>query len=215
MQALRCLTVLRCAGVIHSDLKPENILLDSLDNTDITVIDFGSSCFQFQTMFSYIQSRFYRAPEVLLGAPYSCGIDMWSLGLIAAELFVGLPLLPGRDEHDQIRRIIECVGQFPANLLHQGSKTRQFFHVLQRDRGGSVWCLKSREEWCQEKKIPNKPPHNYFQWTSLDDLIFRRKTASGKKLAHNSEEYHWRQAFMHFLRCVLSIDPARRLSVHM
>ena len=61
---------------------------------DIKVIDLGSACFDGQTIYPYIQSRFYRAPEVVLGVSYDNAIDMWSIGCIAAELFVGLPLFP-------------------------------------------------------------------------------------------------------------------------
>ena len=61
-------------------------------------------------MYAYIQSRFYRSPEVLLGLPYNSCIDMWSLGCIAAELFLGLPLFPGVTQHNQIDRIIRFIG---------------------------------------------------------------------------------------------------------
>lgn len=61
----------------------------------LKLIDFGSACFEGRTFFSYIQSRFYRSPEVLLGLSYSAAIDMWSFGCVAAELFLGLPLFPG------------------------------------------------------------------------------------------------------------------------
>ena len=73
-----------------SDLKPENVLLKNPGRSGIKVIDFGSSCFESQRVYSYIQSRFYRAPEVLLGAPYSTAIDMWSFGCILAELATGV-----------------------------------------------------------------------------------------------------------------------------
>jgi dual specificity protein kinase YAK1 len=63
-----------------------------------------------QTVYSYIQSRFYRSPEVLLGLPYSCAIDMWSLGCIVVELFLGLPLFPGTSEYNQISRIVDMLG---------------------------------------------------------------------------------------------------------
>jgi len=76
----------------------------------VKLIDFGSACNEGQTIYSYIQSRFYRAPEVLLGVPYTSGIDMWSLGCIAVELFLGLPLYPGNSEHDQAVRIVESLG---------------------------------------------------------------------------------------------------------
>ena len=53
------------------------------------VIDFGSSCYEHQRVYTYIQSRFYRAPEVILGAKYTMSIDMWSYGCILAELLTG------------------------------------------------------------------------------------------------------------------------------
>lgn len=61
-------------------------------------------------MYTYIQSRFYRSPEVLLGLTYNSAIDMWSLGCIAVELFLGLPLFPGTSEYNQITRIVEMLG---------------------------------------------------------------------------------------------------------
>ena len=78
----------------------------------IKIIDFGSSCFEGHTSFTYIQSRFYRSPEVLLGYPYDSEIDIFSAGCIAAELFLGLPLFPGTSEYDQLRLITECQGYF-------------------------------------------------------------------------------------------------------
>ena len=59
------------------------------------VIDFGSSCFEGEQVYSYIQSRFYRSPEVMLGLRYATPIDMWSLACILAELYTGYPLFPG------------------------------------------------------------------------------------------------------------------------
>jgi serine/threonine protein kinase len=49
-------------------------------------------------MYTYVQSRFYRAPEVILRIPYNTKVDMWSLGCIVAELFTGEPLFPGKNE---------------------------------------------------------------------------------------------------------------------
>ncbi|TPX54283.1 hypothetical protein SeMB42_g00354 [Synchytrium endobioticum] len=88
--------------VIHCDMKPENILLQYPNRSLLKVIDFGSSCFTNERTYSYIQSRFYRSPEVILGAPYSCSIDMWSLGCILMELLTGTPVFPGANEHDQL-----------------------------------------------------------------------------------------------------------------
>ena len=66
----------------------------------IKVIDFGSSCQPNQTFYKYIQSRYYRAPEVLLELPYGAPIDMWSCGCILVELYLGSPAFLGKDKVD-------------------------------------------------------------------------------------------------------------------
>lgn len=63
-------------------MKPENILLSEFNGSDIKLIDFGSSSHMGSCFFSYIQSRYYRAPEVILGLPYSSSIDMWSVACV-------------------------------------------------------------------------------------------------------------------------------------
>mmetsp|Transcript_24832 Transcript_24832/g.54887 ORF Transcript_24832/g.54887 Transcript_24832/m.54887 type:complete len:87 (+) Transcript_24832:1574-1834(+) len=64
--------------LIHCDLKPENILIKSISKCEVKIIDFGSSCFIQDHLSSYIQSRSYRAPEVILGCNYDYKIDIWS-----------------------------------------------------------------------------------------------------------------------------------------
>ena len=78
--------------IIHCDLKPENILLTHENKLPICVIDFGSSCYEHERIYTYIQSRFYRSPEVMLGIPYGYPIDMWSFGCILVEMLTGIPL---------------------------------------------------------------------------------------------------------------------------
>lgn len=89
IQCLEALQFLHGLGLIHCDLKPENILVKSYSRCEVKVIDFGSSCFQTDHLCSYVQSRSYRAPEVILGLPYDKKIDIWSLGCILAELCTG------------------------------------------------------------------------------------------------------------------------------
>ena len=75
VQILDALAVLRNCNIIHCDLKPENVLLKGIEDDRqslIKVIDFGSACFENKTMYSYIQSRFYRSPEV--GLPITAAL---------------------------------------------------------------------------------------------------------------------------------------------
>ncbi|KAL2102682.1 hypothetical protein ACEWY4_001850 [Coilia grayii] len=124
---LKCLQMLHREGIIHCDLKPENIVVTQNGSYNIKVIDFGSSCFEHQRVYSYIQSRFYRSPEVILGCSYGVEIDMWSLGCIVAELHTGLPLFPGENEKEQIACIMEVFGLPPEDILKQASRKKKFF----------------------------------------------------------------------------------------
>lgn len=103
------------------------------------VIDFGSSCYENQRVYTYIQSRFYRAPEVILGARYGMPIDMWSLGCILAELLTGFPLLPGEDEGDQLACIIELLGMPPQKLLDVSKRAKNFIS----SKGHPRYCTAS------------------------------------------------------------------------
>uniref|UniRef100_A0A1I8A9R5 Dual specificity tyrosine-phosphorylation-regulated kinase mbk-2 n=2 Tax=Steinernema glaseri TaxID=37863 RepID=A0A1I8A9R5_9BILA len=123
---LLCLELLHRNRLIHCDLKPENVLLKQQGRSGIKVIDFGSSCFAHQRIYTYIQSRFYRAPEVIMGAKYGMPIDMWSLGCILAELLTGYPLLPGEDENDQLALIIELLGMPPTKVIENAKRARNF-----------------------------------------------------------------------------------------
>lgn len=140
-------------NIIHCDLKPENILLCNPKRSAIKIVDFGSSCqlgqrvmrrrresgmmiffwFCFLQIYQYIQSRFYRSPEVLLGIPYDLAIDMWSLGCILVEMHTGEPLFSGANEVDQMNKIVEVLGMPPKSLLDQANKTRKFFEKLPGD----------------------------------------------------------------------------------
>ncbi|XP_014725420.1 PREDICTED: dual specificity tyrosine-phosphorylation-regulated kinase 4 isoform X2 [Sturnus vulgaris] len=124
---LRCLQVLYQERIIHCDLKPENILLYHNGQGSVKVIDFGSSCYEDQRVYTYVQSRFYRSPEVILGHPYAMAVDMWSLGCIIAELYTGYPLFPGENEADQLACIMEVLGLPPADFIQAASRRRTFF----------------------------------------------------------------------------------------
>ena len=123
------LSLLKRNQIIHGDLKPENILLRQPGKSGLKVIDFGSSCYTEGKLHNYVQSRFYRAPEVILGCHYGVEVDMWSLGCILAELVLGYPLLPGHNEDDQMALMIEMLGMPPPSLMMTASRGSRFFSV--------------------------------------------------------------------------------------
>ena len=140
VQILSCLSFMKDQKIIHCDLKPENILLKEPNKSGIKVIDFGSSCFDSEKIYTYIQSRFYRAPEIILGIEYTAAIDMWSLGCIAAELHSGCPLFPGESEADQLMCIMEVKGAPSVEILEISTKKHLFFDgnlpkIIQNSRG--------------------------------------------------------------------------------
>ncbi|KAJ5108347.1 hypothetical protein N7456_005022 [Penicillium angulare] len=133
-QMLNSLTLLHAKKVIHCDLKPENILLVHPLNSEIRVIDFGSSCFENEKVYTYIQSRFYRSPEVILGMSYGMPIDMWSVGCILAELFTGYPIFPGENEQEQLACIMEVFGPPEKHLIEKSTRKKLFFDSLGKPR---------------------------------------------------------------------------------
>ena len=86
--------------VIHCDMKPENIIFTDEKYRNVKIIDFGASCQDYSSGFFYVQSRYYRAPEIVLGNKYDTAVDMWSLGCTAIELFIKTPIFPGRYDYD-------------------------------------------------------------------------------------------------------------------
>ncbi|XP_006862829.1 PREDICTED: dual specificity tyrosine-phosphorylation-regulated kinase 4 [Chrysochloris asiatica] len=127
LSVLKCLQMLYVEKIIHCDLKPENIVLYQKGQVSVKVIDFGSSCYEHQKVYTYIQSRFYRSPEVILGHSYNMAIDMWSLGCIMAELYMGYPLFPGENEVEQLACIMEVLGLPPAHFIQTSSRRQTFF----------------------------------------------------------------------------------------
>jgi len=127
IQLLAALRFLRKQHIIHCDLKPENVLLKNPTKSGIKVIDVGSSCFEDERVYTYIQSRFYRSPEVILGIPYDVAIDMWSFGCILAELYTGYPLFPGENEVEQLACIMEVCSAPPPRILESATRIKMFF----------------------------------------------------------------------------------------
>jgi len=115
----------------------QNVLLKHPTKSSIKVIDFGSSCLENEKVYTYIQSRFYRSPEVILGMSYNMAIDMWSLGCILAELYTGYPLFPGENEQEQLSCIMEIQGVPDRYLVDRSSRKKVFFGMWKRGEKGN------------------------------------------------------------------------------
>jgi dual specificity tyrosine-phosphorylation-regulated kinase 2/3/4 len=193
---LSCLDLLHKNHLIQCDLKPENVLLRTPTRSSIKVIDFGSSCFEDQRIYTYIQSRFYRAPEVIMGAKYGMPIDMWSLGCILAELLTGYPLLPGEDENDQLALIVELLGMPPPKIIDNAKRARNFFSSKGHPRyctqtalqDGTIVLGNGRSKRGKVRGIPGSRSWATALKNMADDL------------------------FIDFLKRCLDWDPEQRLS---
>lgn len=115
-------------GLVHADLKPENILVDSARSA-IRISDFGSMHHVSDASPArYLVSRFYRAPEIILGClSYGQPVDVWSAGCILYECFTGDVMFSGRTNNDMIKLIMEYRGNFPKRLLNKGVFTKTHF----------------------------------------------------------------------------------------
>ncbi|KAG2289993.1 hypothetical protein Bca52824_049597 [Brassica carinata] len=126
-QCMDALVFLHGLGIIHCDLKPENILIKSYKKCEVKIIDLGSSCFHSDNLSLYVQSRSYRAPEVILGLPYDEKIDLWSLGCILAELCSGEVLFPNEAVAMILARIVAVLGPIETEMLEKGQETDKYF----------------------------------------------------------------------------------------
>ncbi|XP_078076377.1 homeodomain-interacting protein kinase 2 isoform X3 [Mustelus asterias] len=211
-QVATALMKLKSLGLIHADLKPENIMLvDPVRQPyRVKVIDFGSASHVSKAVCStYLQSRYYRAPEIILGLLFCEAIDMWSLGCVIAELFLGWPLYPGASEYDQIRYISQTQGLPAEYLLSAGTKTTRFFN---RDPDSSypLWRLKTPEDHETEMGIKSKEARKYI-FNCLDDMAQVNMTTDlegSEMLAEKAD----RREFIDLLKKMLTIDADKRIT---
>eukprot|EP00729_Bicosta_minor_P002169 gene2169-25398_t len=197
-------------GIIHCDLKPENILLRGSSVEDgIKVVDFGSACIEVKQRFqTYFQSRFYRAPEVIMGADYTRAVDMWSFGCIIVELALGKPVFSGGSEFDHLNQINALVGPLPPTLLARSRKLMDYYEISGTPSHGSSFTLKQYEVYSKEKGLPHKPWKGAPQrWPGV---ICRLRDVSKVLVLKSNEPSDAAEEFADFLSGCLTIDPNAR-----
>uniref|UniRef100_A0A672QJD0 non-specific serine/threonine protein kinase n=1 Tax=Sinocyclocheilus grahami TaxID=75366 RepID=A0A672QJD0_SINGR len=211
-QVATALRKLKSLGLIHADLKPENIMLvDPVRQPfRVKVIDFGSASHVSKAVCStYLQSRYYRAPEIILGLPFCEAIDTWSLGCVIAELFLGWPLYPGALEYDQIRYISQTQGLPGEQLLNVGTKTARFF-IKESDSPYTAWRLKTTEEHETETGLKSKEARKYI-FSCLDDIGHVNLMLNMEGCDQLAEKAD-RREFVDLLKMMLMIDADQRIA---
>jgi len=183
-QVLTTLAFVHDLGIIHCDLKPENILIESFSQCLVKVIDFGSSCYTTDHLSSYVQSRSYRAPEVMLGHAYDQRVDIWSLGCILAEMDTGYVLFQNESISSLFARIVGILGPIDSAFLAEGRHTKRHFAEVKP----SEFILYDRDRESGE----------------LDWLQPKRSTLRNRLHSGNDS------TFVDFLSKLLAVDPRKR-----
>jgi dual specificity tyrosine-phosphorylation-regulated kinase 1 len=186
--------------VIHTDMKPENICIRNPKRSAIKLIDFGSSCTEGQQLFSYIQSRYYRSPEVLLGCGYTVAIDVWSLACVLVEMHSGTPLFSGENHIDQVRKIMALCGPPPDAMIDcfAEEKRTQLFKPA-----SGAQAAAGQARWA-----PLDPPST----RNLDEVLgVYSGGPSGRWLNENGHSAADYLQFKDLIGRMLSLDPTHRL----
>ncbi|KAF2145185.1 uncharacterized protein K452DRAFT_284574 [Aplosporella prunicola CBS 121167] len=120
-QMFIALSLFRKCNIVHADIKPDNMLVNE-NRTTLKICDLGSATdiSECEVPAGLLVSRFYRAPEVMLGIPHDYGIDTWAIGCTLFELYTGKILFTGRDNNQMLRSIQECRGRVSVKLLKKG-----------------------------------------------------------------------------------------------
>eukprot|EP01062_Namystynia_karyoxenos_P067215 TRINITY_DN61113_c0_g1_i1.p2 TRINITY_DN61113_c0_g1~~TRINITY_DN61113_c0_g1_i1.p2 ORF type:complete len:628 (+),score=219.71 TRINITY_DN61113_c0_g1_i1:244-1884(+) len=123
-----CLKHMRSCGVLHADFKPDNILVNANMKT-VKLGDFGSAMMTEEAEITpYLVSRYYRAPEIMLGLPYSFPMDVWACGTVVYELFSGKFLFNGINNNRMLHLIQEVKGGFAKKMVRKAAFRERHFN---------------------------------------------------------------------------------------
>lgn len=164
MISLKCF---KDCGLIHSDLKPENIVFKLESDSHVKVIDFGSATYIYEQCQDYVQTRPYRAPEIIFGCEYNYAVDMWSLGCILYELLTSKVLFRQKNLHEIITQVLSL--EISKKLYEYQNKPLPKLELAEpenqksfEDGGGRKLSILSRESdelWSKtSSKITNPKP---------------------------------------------------------
>ncbi|KAJ1921408.1 U4/U6 small nuclear ribonucleoprotein prp4 [Mycoemilia scoparia] len=198
-QLFLSLTLLEKCRVLHADIKPDNILASEQMNV-LKLCDLGSaSDVSDNDITPYLVSRFYRAPEIMLGLPYDTAIDTWSVGVTLFELYTGRIMFPGSSNNQMLKLIMEAKGRFPNRMIKRGQFWEQHF---EDNGGGNISFISQAGEGANPVKIN-------FTDKPIDSIKSRISAATPS--SSSREEKQLVSELSDLIEKCLELNPERRL----
>ncbi|KAF3917756.1 hypothetical protein ABW20_dc0101922 [Dactylellina cionopaga] len=192
------LTLLKKCNILHADIKPDNILVNDGRNI-LKICDLGSASDAAENEITpYLVSRFYRAPEVILGMPYDFAMDMWSVGCTLYELYTGKILFTGRSNNQMLKSMMECRGKFSQKMLKKGQFTLMHFDEMLNFRS------------VEKDKLTNKDVVRVINFTKPTRELKPRLLASASGM--KDPEIKELNLFIDLLDRCLQLNPEKRIT---
>ncbi|KNZ77914.1 Serine/threonine-protein kinase PRP4 like protein [Termitomyces sp. J132] len=198
-QLFLSLGLLRKCNIMHADIKPDNILVNE-QKTLLKLCDLGSASDAAENDITpYLVSRFYRAPEIILGVPYDPALDIWSIGCTLYELYTGKILFPGRSNNQMLLLMMELKGRFNSKMIKRAKFGDVYFDDMSAFE--SVETDRVTGAAIVRKVHISKPTR---------DLRARLMPPASAKL--KDDENKLIVSFIDLLDKCLALDPARRIT---
>ncbi|XP_019858180.1 PREDICTED: serine/threonine-protein kinase PRP4 homolog [Amphimedon queenslandica] len=198
-QLLLALKLMKRCTILHADIKPDNILVNE-SKLMLKLCDFGSASFiQDNEITPYLVSRFYRAPEIIIGCKYDYGIDMWSVGATLYELYTGQILFPGKSNNEMLKLNMELKGKMSHKMVRKGMFRENHFD------SSFNFLYHTVDKVTQKEKVVVMSSFSP-QRDLLADLVGSQSPSE----AHLRKIHH----FKDFLDKIFILDPTKRLSIN-
>ncbi|KAJ3117236.1 U4/U6 small nuclear ribonucleoprotein prp4 [Phlyctochytrium bullatum] len=198
-QLFLALSLLKRCNILHADIKPDNVLVSD-SKSMLKLCDLGSASDASENEITpYLVSRFYRAPEIILGLPYDFAMDMWSVGCTLFELYTGKILFPGRTNNQMLKLMMEVKGKFSHKLLRKGQFASQHFDEQMHFLHADIDKVSGKE--VVRKVVFNKPTR---------DIKSRLMPEGTPRL--NDEESRMLNNFVDLLEKCLQLSPDKRIT---
>ncbi|XP_039766543.1 serine/threonine-protein kinase PRP4 homolog isoform X2 [Ornithorhynchus anatinus] len=198
-QLFLALKLLKRCNILHADIKPDNILVNE-SKTILKLCDFGSASHVADNDITpYLVSRFYRAPEIIIGKSYDYGIDMWSVGCTLYELYTGKILFPGKTNNHMLKLAMDLKGKMPNKMIRKGVFKDQHF-----DQNLNFMYIEV-DKVTEREKVTVMSTINPTKDLLADLIGCQRLPEDQRKKVHQLKD---------LLDQILMLDPAKRISIN-